>query len=268
MKRIGRRVQEAKQIDKHLLKVKLIAGQPRTFETELNLDKYDFPSTAKVVLESSCAGSSFVQRFEFGTIKRTAPPKDCSLDEQLGERLRFTLKIIVTQKVLDSSQKIGRIIGIAENIKPINVTEKNLGGRDGILPIVSADLGEQLWRLEFGEHDVVLHINKTIERFSDRFSTDQGIISLVFPAVIREILWKICILDGIDPEDISDSEDEQKESWKAKWIRFAKTFDSTLQETNDDKDEFVRWIDNVVDGFCTEHKFAQSYTKHIEEEES
>ena len=255
MTRIGRRVQEAKKIAAKLVKTEIVVGL-RTFKADFYFDKSDYPKTAKVVLSATSAGVGFTQRFEFGTIKNVAPEKELRLDDKLSiEHIRFTLKII------DTSQEFGRILGVAENIIPINIAEKNLGGKDGILPIESSDLGELLWRLEFGEHEVVLLVNKTIPGFRECFGTGGNIDSLVLPAICREVLWRIW------NDDKFDLEDEQEEGWKAKWIRFAKTFDSNIPNDSTDENEIADWIDGVVQKFCEIHRFKQRYTKHFEEED-
>ena len=256
MTRIVGRVTEAKQISRSLVRIEVFDGSPRTFTAELKLNEEDFPKTAIVVLDATCARSEIVKRFEFGTIARIglAQGQEPFLDELPGENVFLKLKVI------DVSQKIGRILGILENIRPINTGKKTLGGIQGILPIEPfGELGEQLWQLKFKENGVFLYVNNTIERLPEHFGTDPSIACLLYPAIIREVLWKILIYEKFDPAD-------EQEGWRADWIRFAKKFDPNMPSPTDDEedhDETKDWIENVVMQFCNKFEFKQSYSKHI-----
>jgi hypothetical protein len=109
---------------------------------------------------------------------------------------------------------------------------------------------------------VFLLVNKTIDRLPERFGTDKSIVSLILPAIVREILWRICIYEKFDPAD-------EQEGWKANWIRFAKTFNSGIPRDEDDDDqksETIDWIESVVDRYCKKVDFKQLYSRHLEGE--
>ena len=257
MTRMVRRVKEAKRIARSLIRIEIFEGSPRTFIAELNLKESGFSKTAKVVLDARCAGSEIV-RFEFGTIARIAPEQPLVLNKLTGKHVRFALKVI------DTSQEIGRILGIADNITPVNSAKKNLGGLQGILPIEpSAELGEQLWRLEFGrnEEDVFLLVDNTAdEGLPEKFANEATIGSLVYPSIIREILWKACVRD-------EHEEDDEQEGWKSSWLKFAKKFDPDKPPA-EDKEGNEGWIERVVQVFCEQHRLKQEYFKHITKEET
>jgi len=245
---------ERKPIAASSIRTEIIDGSPRTFTADLNFNKSGFPGAAKVVLDATCAGSEIIQRFGFGCIGQIAPEQELRFDDKLtGENIRFTLKII------DVSQEIGKILGIAENIRPVNAGKKMPGGGQGILPLEPRDdLGEQLWRLDFQPQEVILFVNKTVPGLLERFGNDPILHSLVFPSIIREILWRACIHEDYD-------DDDDHGGWKTLWVRFAKKFDSNRPQTNDDEDDMSNWIESVINQFCGKFHFKQFYSQHAGE---
>jgi hypothetical protein len=234
-----------------LIKIEIIDGTPRTVNSDLVFDKSVFPKKAHVVLYATCTGSEHVQRKELGSIGSFVQKQNFPLDNKLsGKNVQFTLRII------DTSQEVGRILGIAENIKTINAAKKEPEGKLGILPVVASDkLGEQLWQLDFGNQEVSLLVNKAVEGLDNDFENDPTISCLVLPAVIREILYRAFLEDGEDMGELG--------GWQATWVKFSEKLDP-LPETKD-WENIKPWIENVVDIFCNQHRFKQSYTKNTGE---
>jgi len=258
--RMVRRVNstERKTIPVSLIRVEIFDGTPRTVNVDLNFNKTGFPKTAAVVLEATCGGSEIVQRFECGSIGNFAQEQKFFLDKLSGENVRFTLKIVAT------SQEIGRILGFAENIRPINAGKKDPEGKQGILPIEPSDqLGEQLWRLDFRNNndDVFLLVNNTLdEELPKRFATEQAIISLIYPTIVREILHRAFREEGDDTDD--------QGGWKTTWIRFAKKFNPDPPPIVEECSNFESWsnveswIEEAVGKFSELHRFNKHYPKN------
>ena len=241
---------ERKRVPVSSIQMEIFNGTPRTFKAEFDINEINkrrFPTQAKVVLDATCAGSEIVQRFSFGNVERIVPEQELILDKLTGENIRFTLKII------DFSKEIGKILGIAENIRPINAAKKTSENRQSILPIEPRDLGEQLWRLEFREYEVFLLVNKTIPGLLERFGNDLTLGGLVYPSIIRDIFWRACIYEKY--------EDEQG-GWKTNWVQFAKKLNP---DKPPDDEDISTWIESVIDSFCEKHHFKQSYSTYVRE---
>jgi hypothetical protein len=131
-----------------------------------------WPKEAVVVMEATSAGSSTVERFECGTVGRLNPPRNRPLAKLGGRNLFFSLKII------DRSKRIGRLLGVAENLRPETAGNQTETGRRGILPVEHKRLGQELWRLEFREHDVFLMVNRDVPELSERIGSDPILYAL------------------------------------------------------------------------------------------
>src|SRR5437763_739146 len=91
-------------------------------------------------------------------------------------------------------------------IKRVNFT----GRRRGILPIEPAELGQELWRLDFGEHDVTLQVNKEVPGLVDRARSDPMFYAAVYPSVVRDVLSR-AIAENAEIE-------EEGDHWPILWL--------------------------------------------------
>jgi len=230
--------------------IKVFDGKPRRFDAEIKWSDFEAPLDAAVVLEATCAGSNTVSRFEWGTFGNLNPPEQRELRELHGENVFFSLKVI------DRTERFGRILGIAENIRPLKGGSKTAAGRRGILPVETKDLGDELWQLEFRTEDVFLIVNERLPDLADRVRFDASVYSLIYPSVIREILARAL-------DEIVDDDDET-ERWPTLWLRFARRLhpEHANPPGPEDDEERQEWISEVVTSFCREHaireKFLQS----------
>lgn len=164
-----------RRIAREHVEVEIYDGQPRRFDAHIDLKNLNFLPHASVVMEAMCAGNSLVSRFHFGTVDTLVPPPDRLLHDLSGEHVFFTLKVI------DRSERFGRILGIAENVRAAKGGTLTAVGRRGILPIERVDLGQQLWRLEYREHDVFLLVNKQVSELATRAGNDPLFYAVVYP---------------------------------------------------------------------------------------
>lgn len=227
-------------------------GQPRTFDATINLGGIDLLPSAAVVLEAMCAGNSVVSRFDFGTVESIVSPECRRLSELNGEHVFFNLKVI------DRSERFGRIVGIAENVRAAKGGQQTAIGRRGILPIERVDLGPQLWRLEYREHDVFLLVNKRVPDLAVRAGSDPLFYAVVYPQIIRDILARALFFESPD----LDGEDDK---WPTLWTRFGVALHPLRQRppiADEEENEAREWIEEVAKAFCAQHglrdRFAQA----------
>ena len=105
---LGRR-----RVSRNCVAIAVNDGEPRTFSASIDFGDHAWEPEASVVMEATCAGSSLVQRYDCGTIAKLDEPRDRALNDLHGQNVFFSLKII------DRSQRVGRLLGVAENIRPL-----------------------------------------------------------------------------------------------------------------------------------------------------
>lgn len=236
-----------KRIAQSCVFIEVRDGEPRTIFADINLPAGNWPEDAHVVLEATSAGSSTVQRFECGTIANLCPPRDHPLDQLRGQNVFFALKII------DCSERIGRLLGVAENIRPEKTGDQTIGGRKGILPVERKPLGQQLWQLDYGEHDVFLVINSEVNGLSETVRSDPVFYSLVYPEIMRQVLTK-AIARGGDPEADDDT-------WTTLWLCFGRKLHPMHENPprREEDEEVEEWVEAVVKAFCEQHTLRDRY---------
>lgn len=219
-------------------------GTPRTFSATIDLTGFDAPPNAEVMLEATCAGSSEVVSIRCGTVARPVPPVRCELSQLRGEHVFFTLKVI------DRSERFGRILGRADGLRPVGGGSPEPAGRRGILPVDTADLGDELWRLEFKTEEVFLLVNAKVPGLAERLRFDPAVFALIYPAILREVLGR-----ALDEQADTDGEEER---WSARWLRFARGVHDAPPPA-DDEEERREWIAEVVAGFCRDQQLREKF---------
>lgn len=220
---------------------------PRTFDATIDLKDFEAPQEAAVFLEATCAGSNTIRRYSWGTVGQLMPPQDRALRDLHGENVFFSLKVI------DRSERFGRILGLAENIRPLKAGPKTATGRRGILPVEKADLGDELWKLDFRSEDVFLLVNQRIQGLSERVRFDAAIYTLIYPAIIREVLQRAL--------NEQTDDDEDSERWPVLWLKFGRRLhpEGFQPPESEDEDEREEWIAEVVSAFCREHCLREKF---------
>lgn len=238
-----------KRIARDCVSIAVHDGQPRRFSANIELPDNGWPQDAVVVMEAMSAGSPIVKRFGCGTLGNLTLPHDLTLDGFTGQNVFFALKVI------DQAEKIGRLLGVAENIRPIETGKQTESGRRGILPVEPVStLGQQLWQLDFREHDVYLLVNDSVDGLAERMRSDPMIYSLVYPEVIRQILSR-AIDQNVDLEEDDDR-------WPFLWLSFGRNLhpDREKPPPSDDPESKDDWIEQVVASFCSMHCLRDKYS--------
>jgi hypothetical protein len=241
-----------RRIPRDRVQIEIAAGPPPAVSAMFHLADLDFPESAAVVLEAMCAGSPVVERIECGEVGRLRLPRNRRLDRIGGRQVFFTLKVV------DRSERYGRILGLAENVRPTG--GKRDGRRlEGILPIEVVQLGQQIWRLEFREHHVFLLLNGDVPDIATRVRSDPALYALIFPEVLRHVLGRALAEGG-------DLEDEHDDRWPAVWLRFARGLhvDGDRPPVGQERrDEWEDWIEDVVQAFCERHAIKDAYRRAL-----
>jgi hypothetical protein len=238
-----------RRVPRNRVDIEVYDGHPRTFDAKIDLSDMSFPPHAAVVLEAMCAGSNDIERFEFGEVGGVVPQTDRSLVQLEGENVFFRLKVI------DRTERFGRLLGLAEHIRPQRAGKQTAAGRRGILPVEPAELGQQLWKLDFKEHDVFLLVNKSIHGLGERVRSDPLFYAVVYPQVVRQVLMQAIA------EDVDLDEDDDR--WPVMWLRFGKNLHPTRESPpsgESSQEEREEWIEEVVDAFCDEHSMKDKYS--------
>ena len=237
-----------RRIPRDRVQIEVFDGNPRTFNATIDLKKIQLLPHAAVFLEAMCAGSNVIERIECGEVEKLQTVQNRPLNEIDGENVFFTLKVV------DCTERFGRILGIAENIRPERAGKQTAAGRRGILPIEPRDLGEELWQLEFKEQHVFLLVNKLVPGLVDRARSDPLFYAIVYPEVVRRVLFK-AFQENVE---IDDEEDR----WSVMWLRFGKGLHPSREKPPtglDREDEWEDWIEDVADAFCQKHEMKSKY---------
>ncbi len=237
-----------KRIPRDRVHIEILDGTPRRMSSTIDFTTLTFPPHAAVFLEAMCAGSNVVERIDCGDIGSPAIITDYPLTLIEGENVFFTLKVV------DRSERYGRILGIAENIRPERSGKQTASGRRGILPIEPKDLGEELWRLEFKENDVFLLVHSGVPNLVERARCDPLFYAVVYPEVVRRILTEAFRQNA----ELDDDDDR----WPSMWLRFGRALHPGKENPplgEHQEDEQIDWIEDVVKHFCDDHQMKTKF---------
>ena len=205
------------------------------FDLKMNLVGYAFPRDARVRVEA-WRGAAF-QRWDWGSVGApTEPSERARRLTDVPETSQFRVCVIAA----DDS---GRLLGLADKLRPRLPVES-------LLPLVPADLGSEVWRLDYGQGDdiVVLKVNRDLPDFDLTVRTDPAFRGLVMPQVLRSVLERALLVEREDPED-------PEGRWSS-WFDLARGIlpegDPPPVDREAQDDEIARadrWIDDVVAAF-------------------
>lgn len=217
----------------------------------LDLDHYELPDEAEVYLEAQRKAK--FMRFSLGTVgNMNLSPDDNRLSkfEDPDEPL-FRIKVVDHDK---SALLLARVDGIVP--RNIDLTEEGEG--ESMLPVISRNTGEEIWKIEIDDRPLLILSNRYRK---EELSSDRLFRAVVMPQAFRQILTNAFLIDydGYDP-DISD------ETWQYQWISMAVNLsDSTPPNPEEDGDTAVlEWIDSAVSCFAEDNAFNTIFDNHWE----
>ena len=210
-------------------------GAAWCFDLKLDLAAYRFPRDARVRVEA-WRGNAF-QRWEWGRVGAPSEPSEgYRVLTDVPETSQFRVSVIAA----DDS---GRLLGLADKLRPRLPVES-------LLPLVPADLGGEVWRLDYGQADdiVVLEVNHNLPDFDRTVRTDPAFRGLVMPQVLRSILERALLVEREEPGD-------PEGRWSS-WFELAKSIlpdRDPPSVSRDAHDDDIRqaddWIKAVVAAF-------------------
>ena len=218
--------------------------EPATFKAEIDLAGYSLPDDAEVSVEAYRQTSWM--RFPFGTVAKLTPPSNIDLVEfDSPEAILFRVRVTST----DGAG--GTLLAEADRIRG-RKTEEVEEAAEPLLPVMPAELGAEVWRLEISEVPRLL-INKELWDWK-AVALAPGFVSLVYPAVLREILGTVLIEDKhFDVDDTGD--------WRSRWLRFASLIPGVpdIPAETADPDKLKEWILDAVSAFCRQQRMLSRF---------
>jgi hypothetical protein len=211
-----------------------------SFDAVIRLDDMGLPDLAKVYTE--IYHRTDLARYDFGTVGNIVRPEDTGLSQLAHhEGLRFRVMVV------DESGECGLILAIADKVRPSGIVEKR-----SILPVEFRDLGRQVWKVNYDGDEPVLLLNERIPNIHNLARTDPCFHLYVYPAVIRDIFTHMFLVDGLNDLDGPLME------WHSNWLKFAGRFlpddawtQLQLQDDSFASADVLRWIDKLVEEFCS-----------------
>ncbi len=245
------------RVTRDAIRITVHEGTPRTFDADLDLPGH-LQHDAEIFIEVTSTGSPATMRFPCGSVAEPEPPRALPLTDITGERLLFSVKVV------DQSEEVGRLVGLATGIRPVNAGEDD-AGRVGLLPVSFADLGPQIWRLDFTTEEVTLLLNQRFGHLHRLIKNHAGVVALLYPEVVRHILQRLLVVER--HVEVVEGDD----TWPNLWLRFAVAMHPEhasppdVPEIIDQgvQDEVDAWVQVVVDAFSAQHdisgKFASGF---------
>jgi hypothetical protein len=184
-------------------------------------------------------------RFDFGTVGQMTPPTTCVLsDIDAGATVLFRVKVV------DETDEVGRILASANGIRP----EDDADGDDRrpLLPVRSANLGEEIWQLEIDrDAGPTLVVNNRVPDLIETLKNDIYLQGVVYPEVVRRLVREVFR----DNNDYGEDDD-----WVMDWRAW---FDAQLgraiaEDEVEDIEAVESLADDVASSFASKNRFASS----------
>jgi len=219
-------------------------GRPPTFTATIQLPpELKLDPSAKVYVEPYVKSSSM--RFDFGTVGQITPPANCQLsDIDAGATVLFRVKVV------DETDEVGRILASANGIR----AEDDADGDDRrpLLPVRSANLGEEIWQLEIdNDAGPTLTVNNRVPDLVETLKRDLYLQGLIYPEVVRQLVRKV-----FHPDNEYGDEDEWVMDWKS-WFELQLGREIADGEA-DDIEALESLADDVASAFSTKNRFVSA----------
>jgi hypothetical protein len=219
------------------------------------LSGFNFPNDANVFVEAYNVAS--YMRFPFGTVVQRREPKDtCLVDITPRPLPKFRLKIV------DQSKRHGLLLGVADKLIPLR-PEEDLANKQSLLPVDFCDLGDRIWRLELSDWPV-LELNNRIDSIGEAARSGESFLGVVYPEVVRRILYQIVIEEDQTDPNFDDSE------WTSLWLRYVCSLPGVSEPPSGASEEARArrsdWIDDAVQAFCRSRQARQRFAAAIQKE--
>src|SRR5579859_3761123 len=174
---------DRKKILRKYVSLRMFTGEAgfQEFEVTLDLSSYDFPVGTAIFIEAYYRSS--MMRFPMGLVSENQRfyTYRNTLSDLQDPQVNFRIKLV------DQSQHLGRLIGIADKIQTFNENSKQIV-RVGLLPVKFTDLNDQIWMLDIPSDGTgpVLCVNATLNAGNIPIAgmlKSTPFITLVFPEI-------------------------------------------------------------------------------------
>jgi len=230
-------------------------GPARRVAVELKLESYGFPPSSVVWVEAKTLLQTV--RLKLGTAggPLTRSPKDIS--QLKSERITFNLLVLDPESA--------RKLGSAETVRPVS-GDKPQDDAPSLLPVdLADDTGGLVWKVVYEADDGEGHCDAPVLVFSREaaegtaagFVQDAAVRSMVMPEAMREILFKVLVLD-------EDEFDQDSGGWRDGWLRLGASLaaeDPPLRRSEAFRAEAVEWIDRAVGSLARRGKLLETYVQ-------
>ena len=239
-----------KRIDRSRVEIRLAGdghGVP-TFDAALALTDLGLAGHARVYVEAYYRSSWM--RFPWGTVSEVRVPESRRLTD-----VDHVPTVYFRVLVVDETGQRGRILASIDGVRATRHGEEP-GRRESILPVNPTDLGDQIWRLHFGD-EPVLEVNNRIPDILSRVQHDPAFLALVYPAVVREVLLQAVLVETLP--------DAEPPGWQGQWLQFARSVHPgeppslDPEQLQDSREAVQEWIDDVVASFSRKLDVLQRY---------
>lgn len=219
-------------------------GESLSFEGAIDLSGYGIEKRhpqARVYVEAYRGATASWRRFDFGRVDAISPPSDRSLDGfRVPEGILFRVRVTTTD-----GEGAGRLVAEADGVRP-QLPGDDLQAVQPLIQHMSAeDIGDEVWRLDFSGEMPLLKINSRIGVGVDQFLMDPRYRAVFAPAVMRQVLTWIFLIDK------STGDEDDDEDWRQRWLRFSvRVAGSDHPPIGDDTRAIEEWINLGVEGFA------------------
>jgi hypothetical protein len=248
---------DRKRIPRDAVQIALKAqgNGPPAFDATVDLKDMELPDGGRVFIEAYYRSS--YMRFDFGTVGNIRSEDDRTLrDIDNREHLQFRIKVV------EQTGEHGKLLAEADRIMPI--PSGGPAERIGILAVKLEDLGNQAWNLDLTDTSIpTLIVNREIGS-KEYVRSNETFFALVFPAVVREILTQVLIIDT----EQKFEPDAESEDWQERWLYFVSSMAGVdpLPAADADHMTKVEWIDQAVRVFCNSHQACRTFLDSCKEE--
>lgn len=217
------------------------------FDMSLNLSSYQFPPDARLFVEAY--RQTTLIRFDFGTVSVQAPPVDRHLADFESEA-----EVMFRVRVTAVLARPGMLLGEADQLRPRNPDDEP-DKRISLLPPVPADLGEEIWRVDF-EATPILLVNRSLPDWKQTVRSET-FRAFVYPAAFKEIVRRILFFE-------SHTSTEDMSNWRSRWLLFATRIPGAGSVPKA-RDEYDDWIENAAAAFARQFTLRTRYVKELTE---
>lgn len=212
---------------------------------------YELPNESLVFLEAY--RQTNWMRFDFGNIENLIPPKNLHLrlfDTPLG--IKFRVKVT-------ASGNVHKLLAEANAI-PLITPDDEASQESPLLDVEPKNkLGDEIYRVGFPEDGKpVLYMNSEVGNYKI-IGRSPAFLSLALPAILREILFRIIIIQNWN-------DDTDMDDWRSRWIRFATSLPENDELPDTNIDDRLEWIQDTVALFAKKQKLKAQFKEFWRDE--